>query len=89
MRSNAPHTQREAVNDLADAAGVSRVKVGQLPAIALSALGLFMPLIRELGETMYQFEAPFILDDSETRTTFNVVPTPWNDILTAQIVAYR
>lgn len=87
--SNEPRTQREAINDLADAAGVPHVKVGQLPAIALSALGLFMPMIRELGETMYQFDAPFILDDSETRNTFGLVPTPWADMLRAQIDAYR
>lgn len=87
--SNAPRSQREAINDLADAAGVPRVKVSQLPAIALSALGLFIPMIRELAETMYQFDAPFILDDSDTRSTFNLEPTPWSDMLSRQIAAYR
>lgn len=87
--SNLPRTQREAINDLAEAAGVKRVKVSQVPAAALWALGLFTPMIRELQETMFQFEAPFVLDDAETRSTFGMEPTPWGDMLAAQIAAYR
>jgi hypothetical protein len=87
--SNPPRTQREAINDLADAAGVKHVKVGQVPAVALWALGLFTPMIRELQETMFQFDAPFVLDDTETRTTFGMEPTPWSEMLSEQIAAYR
>ena len=87
--SNALRTQREAIDDLADAAGVPRVKVSRLPDLALRGLGLFMPLIGELAETMYQFDAPFILDDSLTRQTFGLEPTPWSAMLAAQVAAYR
>ncbi len=87
--SNAPRSQRVAINELADAAGVKRVKVSQVPAAALWALGLFTPMIRELQETMFQFDAPFVLDDTETRTVFGMEPTPWSEMLNAQIAAYR
>lgn len=87
--SNDPRSQREAINDLADAAGVPHVKVTRLPDIALTVLGAFVPMIRELGETLYQFDAPFFLDDSDTRSTFGLAPTPWDVMLGEQIAAYR
>ena len=34
------------------------------------ALGLFMPLLRELRETLYQWEQPWIVDDSKFREAF-------------------
>ena len=52
-------------------------------------LGAFVPMIRELGETLYQFDAPFSLDDSDARSTFGVAPTPWDVMLREQVAAYR
>jgi len=87
--SNPARTQREAVNDLADAAGVAHVKVSTIPAVAVRALGLVNPLIRELKETDYQFRASFVLDDTAARTTFGMSPTPWSEMLAEQVAAYR
>jgi len=68
--SNPARSSREVVNDIAQTAGVSKVKVSALPNIALSAVGLFNPQIRELKETSYQRERTYILDDSAARETF-------------------
>jgi nucleoside-diphosphate-sugar epimerase len=87
--SNPPRSQRQVIEDLADAAGVPRVKVTRLPGAVLRAIGLFNPLFREFRETAYQFDRPFILDDSAARSTFEVQPTPWSGILRHVIAAYR
>ncbi|MFM8999304.1 MAG: NAD-dependent epimerase/dehydratase family protein [Actinomycetota bacterium] len=87
--SNPPRSQRQAIDDLADAADVPRVKVSRLPDALLRAIGLLNPLFREFHETAYQFNRPFILDDSGARSTFGLQPTPWPDILRDVIAAYR
>lgn len=87
--SNAPRTQRQVIDDLADAAGVPHVKVSSMPPALLQVLGVFSPTIRELDETSYQRDRPFILDDSAARHTFGLTPTPWPDIISEIIAAYR
>lgn len=87
--SSATRTQREAVDDLARVAGVAPVPVGVLPRPALWAAGLFSPTVRELAETRYQFEGPFVLDDSAARSTFGLEPTPWDEVLERTVESYR
>jgi hypothetical protein len=87
--SNAPRTQRQVVDDLADTAGVPHVKVSSMPPALLKVLGVFSPTIRELAETSYQRDRPFVLDDSAARVTFGLEPTPWPDILSEIIEEYR
>jgi nucleoside-diphosphate-sugar epimerase len=87
--SNAPRTQRQAVDDLAAAAGVPSVKVSTVPTVMLRVVGLFQPVIRELKETEYQRERPYVLDDTAARETFGLEPTPWNEILAGMVEHYR
>ncbi len=87
--SNAPRTQRQVVNDLADAAGVAHVKVSSIPAAMVRLLGVFSPTIREMTETSYQRERSYVLDDSAARVAFGLEPTPWPEILTGIIKEYR
>lgn len=83
-----PRTQREALTDLAAEAGVVP-RVGVVPRPALRLAGLVSPLIRELGEMVYQFERPFVLDSSAAQRTFGLTPTPWDQQLAAHVTAYR
>ena len=87
--SNAPRTQRQVVDDLADTAGVPHVPVKSLPGGMVRFLGLFSPAIRELAETSYQRDRPFVVDDSAARVTFGMAPTPWEEILSQIIAHYR
>lgn len=87
--SNPPRSQRQAIGDLARVAGVKPVKVSQLPPMLLKAMGLFMPIVRELPEVAYQLEQPFILDSSAARHAFGLEPTPWDDVLKATITSYQ
>ena len=45
----------------------------------LIGLGLFMPLLRELRETLYQWERPWVVDDSKFRAAFGAGATDVND----------
>ncbi len=70
-----PVSQREYIAALADAAG-TRVEVATIPWSAVRALGLFVPVMRELLETRYQFDEPFVMDSSAAHETFDLQPTP-------------
>lgn len=48
----------------------------RVPRLMLRALGLFSPFMREVAEMTYQWEAPFVIDDTRFRQTFGYGPTP-------------
>ena len=51
------------------------VKPSTVPRPMVIALGLFMPLLRELRETLYQWEGPWVVDDAKFRSAFGVAAT--------------
>jgi nucleoside-diphosphate-sugar epimerase len=87
--SNPPRSQRQVVDELADAAGVPHVRVSQVPAVMAGLLGLVNPAIREMRETSHQWDRPFVMDDSAARQAFGVEPAPWSQILEGVIAFYR
>jgi len=81
-------TTREVAEMFLAAAG-SAAKVGTIPRLALTALGLFSPLIREVGEMLYQKEEPYIVDGSLFGDKFGFEPTPLERGIAATIAWYR
>ena len=61
----------------------------RLPAAILYAAGLVSPLLRELRETRYQFDRPFVMDSSAFENTFGLTATPTDAALDATIAAAR
>jgi hypothetical protein len=59
----------------ATVSGAPAPKLSEIPYAALWATGLFVPLVRELRTTRYQFASPFVIDSSVTETTFGLTPT--------------
>lgn len=55
------------------------LRASRIPRLALRAIGLFSPIIRELPEMAYQWEAPFVLDDSKFRRAFGATATSLDD----------
>jgi hypothetical protein len=41
----------------------------------ISVMAVFMPLFRELKETLYQWDRPFLVDDTKFRARFPGVGT--------------
>lgn len=78
--SNAPRSQEQALTDVLASAGLPPVRVRSLRGAGLAAVGLFSPLMRELRELIYQWERPYVLDDSAARARFGIEPTPWDEV---------
>jgi len=87
--SNAPRTQRQAIADLAESAGLPMVKVTTIPTSVLRLGGVFVPMLREVVPMLYQFTRPFVLDDSAARQHFDLQPTPWAQALAETIADVR
>jgi nucleoside-diphosphate-sugar epimerase len=65
------------------------VGVRTVPKIAMRALGLVNPMLRELAEMSYEFDEPFVLDTSKYQSTFGVAGTPLAAAVAATVAWYR
>jgi nucleoside-diphosphate-sugar epimerase len=64
-------------------------RVQAAPKILLRALGLFNPAIRETMEMLYEFEEPFVLDDSRFKQEFGEQATPLREAIQRTVRWYR
>ncbi|TYB48393.1 NAD-dependent epimerase/dehydratase family protein [Actinomadura chibensis] len=74
---------------LCEIADAPAPRVFEVPRFIFNAAGLVNPMARELRETRYQFDKPYILDSSAFETTFGMRPTPMDDALRTIVAAYR
>jgi nucleoside-diphosphate-sugar epimerase len=66
------------------------VKASVTSRTTLRAIGLFSPFIRELAETVYQFEGPFVSDASKFGRTFGPFsPTPHPEAVARTFTWFR
>jgi nucleoside-diphosphate-sugar epimerase len=86
--SNEPKTQREVVSDIAQELGVQNPKISMVPPAVEKLLGLFNPIIRELRNSSYQFNEPFIMSDENSRESFGLNPKPWNFVIKDLVARY-
>ena len=81
-------TTRALLDLVADQVG-HPVGVRSLPKLAVRGLGLVNPMLRELAETYYQFDEPFVLDTSKYQATFGAAGTPLADAIAATLAWYK
>jgi len=66
------------------------VKASVTSKTTLRAIGLFSPFIRELTETVYQFEGPFVSDTTKFGRAFGPFePTPHPEAIARTVVWFR
>jgi nucleoside-diphosphate-sugar epimerase len=65
------------------------VGVRSVPKLAVRALGLVNPMLRELAEMAYQFDEPFVLDTSKYQAAFGTAGTPLKAAIAATVAWYR
>ncbi len=65
------------------------VTIRSVPKLALRALGLVNPMLRELAEVSYQFEQPFVLDTSKYESAFGAAGTPLAAAISATVAWYN
>jgi nucleoside-diphosphate-sugar epimerase len=82
-------TTRNIMIDVYAAVGQRRTSVTALKRPMLRALGIFNRSIRELLHTYYQFDAPFVVDDSAFRAAFGGHTTNWDEIVATTVDWYR
>jgi nucleoside-diphosphate-sugar epimerase len=66
-----------------------RVGIRSLPKLAVRALGLVNPVLRELAETSYQFGEPFVMDTGKYESVFGPAGTSLADAIAATVAWYR
>ncbi len=81
-------TQGEFIQMAAEEAGVS-AKMQAAGRLMISALGLFIPAMKEVVEMMYEFEQPFIVDSSKFETTFGMKATPMKEAIKETVAWYK
>ena len=65
------------------------VGVRSVPKLAVRALGLVNPMLRELAEMAYEFDQPFVLDTGKYQSAFGTAGTPLADAIAATLAWYR
>ncbi|MFW9856661.1 MAG: NAD-dependent epimerase/dehydratase family protein [Candidatus Thorarchaeota archaeon] len=64
-------------------------KISVTPNIIVSLLGIVDPTLRELKETLYQFQDPFILDHSKFEKAFGKTVTPHREAIHQTLDWYK
>ncbi|OZC65502.1 epimerase [Rhodococcus sp. 06-470-2] len=68
-------SQRSMIEMFSAAAGLTAPKVGVIPAWVMRALRLVPGPMKELGDTLYQFRYPYVLDSSRSESILGQQPT--------------
>lgn len=82
-------TQHELATAFAKAAGLPSPKVRVLPGWVVRAAGLAAVDARELAETLYQFQRPFVMDSASSQASLNLRPTPFAEAALATVTWWR
>ena len=80
-----PRSQRQAITDLAEALGVPPVPVTGIAWPVLRAVGLAVPMMREVVAVRHQFDQEFVTDATATTATFGLAATPWHEVVRATV----
>ena len=78
-------TQRGIAGAFARAAGARAPRVTAIPGWALKAMAVFSPAMRELAETLYQFQRPFVMDSRASEAALGIQPTPLHEAAAATV----
>ena len=73
-------TTRDFIERIANALGVT-ARVQAMPKPLARLLGLFNGDVRELIELWYEFNQPFVVDDSKFRRAFDATATPLDEAI--------
>ena len=65
------------------------VKTRVVSPLMLSMVGLFVPIVREMKEMAYEFDEPYVVDDTSFRAAFGAQTTPLDEAVGATVAWYR
>jgi nucleoside-diphosphate-sugar epimerase len=82
-------TTRGLLNEFATALGQEKPRIRKIPAWAIKGLGLVIPLMGAVAEMLYQWDGPFVVDDSRFVDTFGFGATPVNEAIRETLAPLR
>jgi nucleoside-diphosphate-sugar epimerase len=86
---NATLTGREFLTAVWHAVG-QPARIGRVGRFTIRIGGLFSPRTRELNETLYQWERPFLVDDNKWQSTFGPYqPLPLQEAIERTVMWFR
>jgi nucleoside-diphosphate-sugar epimerase len=86
---NAPAiTTRQFIDQVYNAAGTDP-GISAMPRWMVNTVGLFNGNVRELKEMLYEFEEPFVVDDSRFKAAFGDIATPLPDAIETTVAWFR
>lgn len=88
MPTAEPLTGLQYITQASEVAGVP-VRSAVLSAGVLRLVGVFNPIVRELGEMMYEFNGPHLIDGSKYTKKFGGEPTPHREALQRTVAWYK
>ncbi|RBY80315.1 epimerase [Blastococcus sp. TF02-09] len=87
--TTAPRSQRQALTDLAAAMGAPAARVSGLPWPVLRAVGVAVPMMREVVAVRHQWDQEYVSDARATTAAFGLTATPWDDVVRATVAGVR
>jgi nucleoside-diphosphate-sugar epimerase len=76
--------------ELVVAASGGRSRIATTSAAMVRVAGVFVPFIREVGEVLYEFQAPYVVDWSKFQRAFGpVTPTPHAEAVARTVDWFR
>ena len=85
MPTAGPRSQRAALGDLAAGMGAPRARVSGIPWPVLRAVGVAVPMMREVVAIRHQWDQDFVTEATSTTATFGLAATPWDDVVRATV----
>ena len=61
------------------------IRLAGVPRWAVKTVGVFVPLFREVGEMLYQWDEPFVINDRRFRERFRQEPANANEAVAATV----
>ncbi|MET3719967.1 MULTISPECIES: NAD-dependent epimerase/dehydratase family protein [unclassified Arthrobacter] len=82
-------TQRQLATAFTEAGGAGKPKLGTMPGWAFRTMGVFSKDLRELAETMYQLEQPYVMDSAASQSALGLRPTPLPEAAAATVAWWQ
>lgn len=83
-----PYTGKEWIEIIAQELG-KEPKYFSVPKWMMKLSGLFVPLMKELEEMMYQYDRDYVFDSSKFEKHFRILPTPYRDGIKEAVRDYK
>lgn len=83
-----PVTGKEIITMIASEMG-AEPKISLLPKFMLQPLGLFIPIMKEMREMIYQYDRDYFFDSSKFTRRFGISATPYEEGIKATCRAYK